>query len=133
MNEGAIIIFGRVTDRNAKLHLRIHSKRNPSPKIIVSEWAILSQCLLVITILPPLSLLLPLLLLLRLIDDGAVVVQAHLAGLLDVSEHVAIDQLYVLPLAIRLQNMVFFTVVLGVGIQRVVAAVAVRDVDPVAV
>ena len=99
----------------------------------MSEWAILSQCLLVITILPPLSLLLPLLLLLRLIDDGAVVVQAHLTGLLDVSEHVAIDQLYVLPLAIRLQNMVFFTVVLGVGIQRVVAAVAVRDVDPVAV
>ena len=33
-------IFGWVTDRNPKLHLRIHSKRNPSHKIIVSEWAI---------------------------------------------------------------------------------------------
>jgi hypothetical protein len=41
------------------LHLRIHSKRNPSHKIIVSEWAILPQVSFSNLISPPLSLLPP--------------------------------------------------------------------------
>ena len=35
--------FGTVTDKNARFPCGFHSKRNPSPKIMVSDWAILSQ------------------------------------------------------------------------------------------
>ena len=62
-----------------------------------------------------LFLLFSLLLFFLLQDDGAVVVEASLCGPVDVSEHIAVNQLA----RVRLLNMIGCPVIMGIGIDRV--------------